>query len=365
MSLLRIEHLQKSYGDKPVLSDVNLTIEKGDIYGILGLSGAGKSTLVRCLNGLESFDAGSIYFQDQLWNSSTHPINRKERRKMAMIFQSFNLLEQQTALGNVELALTVNPDFCRQKMAVIRETYQKKMRDATSQERKRLRDEEKKELHHFKERRAREALRLVGLEDKEGAYPSELSGGQKQRVAIARALVLEPEILLSDEATSALDPETTSSVLALLKRLNHDLGLTILMISHQMNVIEEACNKVAILDASHIVENGPIQEVYLSPQADITKKLLYANHLHTALDEEKQIRLLFHGNSDEPILANIVQDCQILVSVVYADTRVLEGKVFGQMLLKMPKNTKEIEKLETYLTLHHIAYTEVNQHVSQ
>jgi len=363
MSLLSVRHLEKSFGDKKVLTDICLEVEKGDIYGILGLSGAGKSTLVRCLNGLEQFDSGEVYFKDQLLISPKHPIERKERRKIAMIFQSFNLLEQRNAIGNVELALEVNPDFCKEKTKQIRLEYSTRMCNAKSEEeKKQLKAEEKAKVSHLKENIARDALHRVGLADKEKSYPSELSGGQKQRVAIARALVLEPEILLSDEATSALDPETTTSIITLLKQLNKELGLTILMISHQMNVIEEACNKVAILDSSRIVENGSIQEVYLSPKTEISRKLLYANHINTPLDDEKQIRLLFNGNSDEPILANIVQDCQILVSVVYADTKVLDGKVFGQLVLKMPKNDAEIKKLEIYLSIHHIDYEEVQSY---
>lgn len=362
MSLLNVRHLEKSFGEKKVLSDICLEVEKGDIYGVLGLSGAGKATLVRCLNGLEEFDSGEVYFKDQLLISPKHPIERKERRKIAMIFQSFNLLEQRNALGNVKLALEVNPDFCKKKAKQIHLEYSTRMCKASESEKKTLKKEEQERVAHLKEDIAREALKRVGLADKEKAYPSELSGGQKQRIAIARALVLEPEILLSDEATSALDPETTSSILALLKQLNKELGLTILMISHQMNVIEEACNKVAIIDSSRIVENGPIQEVYLSPKTEISRKLLYANHVNTPLDDEKQIRLLFNGNSDEPILANIVQDCQILVSVVYADTKVLDGKVFGQLVLKMPKNDAEIQKLESYLFIHHIDFEEVKSY---
>ncbi len=362
MSLLSVRHLEKSYGDKQVLSDVSLEVEKGDIYGILGLSGAGKSTLVCCLNGLESFDAGEVYFQDQLLISPKHPIERKKRRKIAMIFQSFNLLEQRNAIGNVELALEVNPDFCEEKAKQIHLAYSTRMRGASKEEKKVLKAEERNKVRHLREDIAREALKRVGLADKEKSYPSELSGGQKQRIAIARALVLEPAILLSDEATSALDPETTSSIIILLKQLNKELGLTVLMISHQMNVIEEACNKVALIDASRIVENGTIQEVYLAPKTEISRKLLYASHVNTPLDDEKQIRLLFNGNSDEPILANIVQDCQILVSVVYADTKVLDDKVFGQLVLKLPKKDAEIQKLETYLSIHHIDYEEITNH---
>ena len=187
MAKIEIKNVSKSFGDLKVLDDISLTINKGDIYGVLGLSGAGKSTLVRCINGLETFDEGEILFNDKLLASPTHKVDRVNKRKIAMIFQSFNLLQQVDVLKNVEFALEINNIPNKKEKAI-------------------------------------EALKLVGLGDKLHAYPSELSGGQAQRVAIARALVLEPEVLLSDEATSALDPETTSSILKLLKKLNKELG---------------------------------------------------------------------------------------------------------------------------------------------
>src|SRR5574344_535091 len=323
MSELEIKHLSKSFKDHKVLDDISLSVNKGDIYGILGLSGAGKSTLVRCINGLENFDNGEIYFKNQLIANKTLPVNNVYRRKITMIFKSFNLLEQRDVLGNVLFALEII----------------------------KAKDKEKKAL---------EALNKVGLIDKIHNYPSELSGGQKQRVAIARALVLEPDILLSDEATSSLDPETTSSILDLLKKLNEEYGLTIIMISHQINVIESICNKVAILDNSKIVENGEMSDVFLSPKTKIAKELIYSDHVKTMLDNKKMIRFLFNGNLDEPLIANIVEDCNILVSIVYADTKVIDGKVYGQVVIKLPSNKKEINVLEKYLKLHKINFEEVN-----
>lgn len=324
MAKIEIKNVSKSFGDLKVLDDISLTINKGDIYGVLGLSGAGKSTLVRCINGLETFDEGEILFNDKLLASPTHKVDRVNKRKIAMIFQSFNLLQQVDVLKNVEFALEINNIPNKREKAI-------------------------------------EALKLVGLGDKLHAYPSELSGGQAQRVAIARALVLEPEVLLSDEATSALDPETTSSILKLLKKLNKELGLTVIMISHQINVIEEICNRVAILSNAKLVEEGEFSDVFLNPKTDIAKSLIYSNHVKTLLDESKTIRLIFDGNLDEPVIANIVEECGILVSIMYADTKVIDGKMYGQLVFKLPKKTKDITKLRKYLDLHNIRYEEVHE----
>jgi D-methionine transport system ATP-binding protein len=320
-----LQDLTKSFDGRVVLDHISLTVSKGDIYGILGLSGAGKSTLVRCINGLETFDSGKVFFEGRELCSPGHPIQRQDREKIAMIFQSFNLLQQRTVLGNVSLAMEI--------------THVEKAE---------------------RQKRAKEALLRVGLSDKANCYPSQLSGGQQQRVAIARALALKPSVLLSDEATSALDPETTNSILELLHGLNRDLGLTILMISHQMNAIEQICNKVAILDKAKIIENGDMSDIFLNPQAPITKSLIYSNHVHTSLDDKRLIRILFDGNTDEPLISNIVQDCQILVSIVYADTKVADGKAYGQTIIKRPSSEKDVQKLEKYLTLKQVRYEEVN-----
>ena len=325
MSQIKISHLSKSFGDNLVLDDISLEVNKGDIYGILGLSGAGKSTLIRCINGLESYDKGEIYLNDELLSSPTKEIKKEKKKKIAMIFQSFNLLQQITVLKNVEFALEINKVY----------------------------DKETRRL------KALEALKKVGLEDKKDAYPSQLSGGQQQRVAIARALVLEPEILLSDEATSALDPETTSSILELLKKLNKELGLTIIMISHQIEVIEQICNKVAIIANTKIIEQGELSEVFLNPKTKIARSIIYSNQIQTLYDENKMLRILFNGNLDEPLIANIITSCNILVSIVYADSKVIDGKVYGQVLIKLPKEEKDVSKLLKYLELHGINYEEV------
>ena len=324
MALLEIHNLTKSYDGKVVLNDISLDVEKGDIYGILGLSGAGKSTLVRCINSLEDFDSGEILYDGKVLCSPNNPIKREERRKIGMIFQSFNLLQQKTALSNVLLGLKINHVDKKERLSL-----------------------------------ALDALRRVGLEDKKDSYPSQLSGGQQQRVAIARVLALKPEVILSDEATSALDNENTMSILSLLKSLNQEYGLTILMISHQMNVIEDICNKVAIIDHANIIEKGNMSDVFLNPQSEITRKLVYSNKVYTALDNHNLIRILFDGNVDEPIISNIVSQCGIAVSIVYASSQVVEGKVYGQTLIKSPKNEAEREKLKKYLTLRNVKFEEV------
>lgn len=324
MSFLEVRHLSKSYEDKLVLNDISLNVEKGDIYGILGLSGAGKSTLVRCINSLEDFDSGEIYYDGKELCSPHHSIKREERRKIGMIFQSFNLLQQKNVLDNVLLGLKINHVDKKERVSL-----------------------------------ALDALKRVGLEDKIKSYPSQLSGGQQQRVAIARVLALKPDILLSDEATSALDNENTTSILELLKSLNKEYGLTILMISHQMNVIENICNKVAIIDHSKIIEEGNLSDVFLNPKSEVTRKLIYSNQVHTSLDNHKLIRILFDGDIDQPLIANIIIECGITVSIVYASSKVVDGKVYGQTIIKSPKNDADKEKLKKYLTLKNVKFEEV------
>lgn len=317
-TFLEIKNLSKSFGDHKVLSNINLTVNKQDIFGILGLSGAGKSTLIRCINGLEKFDDGEIIFKG---NKVT--FNREYRKNVAMIFQQFNLLDQRTVLKNVELAGELFNDPQRHEKAM-------------------------------------KYLELVGLSDKLNSYPSQLSGGQKQRVAIARALMSEPEVLLSDEATSALDPDTTNQVLTLLKELNQKLGLTIIMISHQMDVIEKICNKVAIIDNAKIVEVGETQEIFLYPRTEISKKIIYSGHINTKSDESKLLKVIFNGELDTPLVANIVQDCNIVLSIIYADSKVVNDRVYGQLIFKMPADIDDVNKLRKYLELNKVHYKEVD-----
>ena len=338
--MLKINHISKTFGNNVILNDVSLDVEKKDIFGILGLSGAGKSTLVRCINGLETVDSGEILFKDKVICSKGIKINKEDLSKISMIFQSFNLLEQKNVIENIDLALT----FSSTKKNI---------------DKQKIKQELKLEIAKVKYEKAFKMLENVGLVDKWDSYPSRLSGGQKQRVAIARALMNDPEILLCDEATSALDPDTTSSILSLLKKLNKTLNLTIIIISHQMSVIEEICNKVAVIDKSQIVEQGSMSDIFLNPKTDITKKLIYSSKLTTKLSNNDTLRILFDGNIDEPLIANIIQDCNILVSIVYADSKVIDGKVYGQLVLKLPEKSSQVEKLKKYLDFKNVKYEEV------
>ena len=368
-NILTISKISKKFENLVVLDDVNLSFEKGDIYGILGLSGAGKSTLVRCINGLEVPTHGEIIFNNKVISSPTIKIQREDRKKISMIFQTFNLLNQKNVIKNIDLALYFSSskrmrDYTSENEEIkkIKKQYKLDKKNASSKEEKKmLYINYKKSIAKIKYKKAFELLEKVGLEDKWDAYPSQLSGGQKQRVAIARSLMNDPEILLCDEATSALDPETTASILELLKSLNKQLNLTIIIISHQMNVIESICNKVAVISNAKIVENGLLSEIFLNPKTEITKKLIYSDKVSTKLSSSNFIRVIFDGNVDEPLIANIVQECNILVSIVHADTKVIQDKVYGQMVFKLPYHKKDIEKLKTYLNYKNIKYEEVNE----
>ncbi|MDD6995798.1 MAG: ATP-binding cassette domain-containing protein [Candidatus Borkfalkiaceae bacterium] len=325
--MIKIENLSKIYGGKDnktvALQGINLEIEDGDVYGIIGLSGAGKSTLVRCINLLERPTGGSIYIDGEDLTKVSKERLRAIRRKVSMIFQQFNLLQQRTVLKNVELAGELGGDENRRRKAI-------------------------------------ELLETVGLGDKLNAYPSQLSGGQQQRVAIARALMTDPKVLLCDEATSALDPDTTRSILDLLKRLNEKLNLTVVIISHQMSVIEAVCNKVAIIDNAKIVSEGTLQDVFLSPKTAVAKKLIYSGKINTGVKGEKLVKLMFDGDIEEPIVTNIIQQCNILLTIFYAETKRIGGKTYGQIMFRLPYYDEDIGKLREYLNKKGVAYEEVN-----
>lgn len=325
--MIEIKNVSKIYetrqGAFTALNNVSLAIEDGDVFGIIGLSGAGKSTLVRCINLLEKPSSGSIIIDGEDLTTADKAKLRTMRRKVSMIFQQFNLLQQRTVLKNVELAGEIDKNPHRREKAI-------------------------------------ELLTTVGLKDKLDSYPSELSGGQQQRVAIARALMTDPEVLLCDEATSALDPETTKSILALLKDLNRKLGLTIVIISHQMSVIEAICNKVAIIDNAEIVEEGELQNVFLSPKMPITKRLVYSGRVNAAVRGEKLVKLLFDGTTDQPVITHIIQECNILLSVFYAETKVINDVTYGQIIFRLPYYDEDIEKLRAYLDEKGVAYEEVD-----
>lgn len=335
MNILEINNLTKSFISNKtvttVLDGVSLNIEKKDVFGVIGLSGEGKSTFVRCLNRLEEADSGIINFnnEDNIVNISNLSGKdlREYRKKVSMIFQDFNLLNQKTVFQNVEFPLTLSKGYKRTKAV---------------------------------EDRIRDLLQIVGLLDKENSYPSQLSGGQKQRVAIARTLINNPQVLLCDECTSALDPSTAEQILDLLQKLNKELGLTIIIIAHQMSVIERICNKVAILSDHKIVEMGNVIDVFMNPQTEAAKALVYSGHVMTKLHNSKLIRLEFNGDTDSPIVANIIQDCNMLVSIVFANSWVVGDKVFGQLIIKLPYYQKDITRLKNYLDIKGISYQEVN-----
>ena len=302
--IVEVKHLSKTFttkeGQVDALRDINLSIEKGDIYGIIGMSGAGKSTLVRCLNFLEVPTSGQVIVEGQDLGSLSDRELRALRSSIGMIFQSFNLLMQKSVIDNVCFPLQIQG--IRKKDAVIK---------------------------------ARELLKTVGLEDKEKAYPAQLSGGQRQRVAIARALACDPKILLCDEATSALDPQTTASILDLLKKINAETGITIIIITHQMSVVREICNNVAIIEKGSLVENGLVEEIFTHPKSRAAKQLIiegkdpdeWTSEENAAgtvplLHEDRRIRIVFGTQSSfEPVIANMVLTMGTPVNILRADTK--------------------------------------------
>lgn len=329
--MIELVNIGKTYygSAEPVVAieNINLTIEDGDIFGIIGLSGAGKSTLVRCINLLEKPTEGKVIFD----GTDICSLNAKElrtvRRKISMIFQSFNLLEQRTVLGNICYPLEIS--------GVSREKAKEK---------------------------ARALLGLVGLSDKEKSYPSQLSGGQKQRVAIARALATDPKVLLCDEATSALDPTTTRQILELIKRINAELGVTVIVITHEMKVIEQICNKVAVLDKSHVAEMGNMRDVFMAPKSKIAKQLILPNG-DDGLDESADcIRLVFDGGAAfEPIISDITLKCHTTLNILGANIKTFEGRSYGQMLVKLSEDEKERGLVREYLSAHGILFEEVSK----
>ncbi len=315
------------------LNDVNLSIKKGEIYGIIGMSGAGKSTLVRSINYLEVPNEGRVLIDDVDLSKLSEKELRIKRRDIGMIFQGFNLLEQRNVIDNVCFPLEI-----------------------AGMSRKKARD------------KARELLETVNLADKEKAYPSQLSGGQKQRVAIARALATNPGILLCDEATSALDPQTTESILSLLKEINKKLDITIVVITHQMSVITDICTRVAIIENGCLVEEGPVEEVFDSPKTDIARELI-ANKQNTyspveSLISNKVIRIVFSENSAfEPVIANLILKFNTPVNILGANTRNVGGKAKGEMLLGLPEDEDIQRSMITYLKDRGLSISEVREGV--
>ena len=319
--IIEIRSLSKTFGsgDNQVsaLKDVSIGIQPGEIFGIIGLSGAGKSTLVRCINLLERPDQGKVLFHGMDLMGLKEKELRLQRRKISMIFQSFNLLDQRTSLDNICFPLE-------------------------------LQGVPKKEAR----KRALELLETVGLPDKANAYPVQLSGGQKQRIAIARALASDPEVLLCDEATSALDPQTTDSILKLLQKINRERGITVIIITHQMSVIEQICHRVAILDHGDVAEIGAVEDVFSNPKSDAGRRLVSPEGAALPLSTWKGpvARIAFKGNaSADPIIASLALDLGIKVSILGADTRNVDGKAFGTMLVSLPEDPDRRKTVMEYL----------------
>nr|MDD6335473.1 ATP-binding cassette domain-containing protein [bacterium] len=327
--IIRLEGVGKVFDSAKAhvvaLEGIDLAIQEGEIFGIIGLSGAGKSTLVRCINLLERPTTGRVIVDDQDMTALPPKALRQARRSIGMIFQQFNLLMQRTALQNI--------------------CFPMEIAGTPSAEAK---------------KRAEELLGLVGLEDKASAYPAQLSGGQKQRVAIARALATNPKVLLCDEATSALDPTTTRSILALLKEINQRLGITIVVITHEMAVIEEICQRVAIIDQSHIAEIGRVEDIFLRPSSAIARKLIFPDGKPEAsFSGNRCLRLVFEGQSiEEPIISGMVLECGAPVSILFADTKHIDGKIYGQMLVQLPDNQKAVFRMLSYLSMRGVHYKE-------
>ncbi|MBP5607659.1 MAG: ATP-binding cassette domain-containing protein [Lachnospiraceae bacterium] len=311
MSEIEIRDLTKRFQVKEhtvtALDHINLSVEKGDIFGIIGMSGAGKSTLVRSINYLETPSEGQVLIDGVDLATLNDKELRKKRSEIGMIFQGFNLLEQKNVLDNICFPL---------------EIAGKKKKEAAQ--------------------RARELLKTVNLEEKEKAYPSQLSGGQKQRVAIARALATNPRILLCDEATSALDPQTTESILQLLKEINEKYGITIVIITHQMSVVTRVCKKVAIIDNGVLVEEGDVDKVFEDPKSDAARELILEKKEEYLpvedLKADRQIRIVFLDNSSyEPLVANLILNFGKPVNILKADTKNVGGKARGEMILGLPE----------------------------
>ena len=318
--MIQVENLCKSFSTKSgtveAARNISFSIEKGEIFGIIGLSGAGKSTLVRCLNLLERPTSGSVWVNGKNLTELSERKLRKERQNIGMIFQHFNLLMQRTALDNVCFPMEI--------VGISKKEARKK---------------------------ALEYLKIVGLEEKALSYPSQLSGGQKQRVAIARVLASDPEILLCDEATSALDPQTTKSILELIRKINKEYGITVVVITHEMSVVQEICNRVAVLERGVLVESGTVEELFRSPKTEATRRLVFSGRAQIQkMNGKRLVRVTFKDKSSfEPVIANLVLTYRTPVNILYADTKNIGGSAEGEMILQLPEIEETAEKMIEYL----------------
>ncbi|MGV8906676.1 MAG: methionine ABC transporter ATP-binding protein [Acetobacterium sp.] len=332
--IIEIKDLVKTFhpksGEVKALDGINLKVNQGDIYGIIGMSGAGKSTLVRCINLLEKPSSGHVFIDGQDISTLTEKELRTTRYSVGMIFQQFNLLMQRTAEKNILFPLEI--------AGVEKETAKK---------------------------RTAELLELVSLPDKAKAYPAQLSGGQMQRIAIARALANNPKILLCDEATSALDPSTTRSILNLLKEINRKLGITIVIITHEMSVVEEICSHVAIIDESKIAEYGRVEDIFRNPKTEIAKKMIYSERELSPVAMGKNLyRIVFdEKSSSESVMAKMILETKAMVNILYADMKNIEGATYGHMVIQLPEEDLCASRAINYLRSHQISVEEVDSHV--
>ena len=331
--MIELQHINKVYqsntGDLQALTDINLSIGEGEIFGIIGLSGAGKSTLVRCINMLETPTSGTVLVDGQDMTKMSPSQLRKARQNIGMIFQHFNLLSSRTVYGNIAFPLEIQGKSG---------------------------DEIKKKVDSL--------LELVGLTDRRDHYPSQLSGGQKQRVGIARALASDPKVLLCDEATSALDPQTTESILELLRDINKRLNITIVMITHQMNVVKEICDHVAVIEAGRIIEEGSLYEVFTNPKNPTTKEFVASTRTDIVPDLVKQmslhkpykpgdkalVRLHFLGDSaGEPVIAVLIKKYNVDVNILSGNVETLQNIPYGTLLIGMDADEQHMKDAMDYL----------------
>lgn len=331
-AIFQLNHVSKIFrtNDSEVraVDDISIDIRRGEIFGIIGMSGAGKSTLVRTLNRLEEVTYGEIVFDGHILGNLSNKELRTVRRSMAMIFQSFNLLMQKNVLSNVMLPM---------KIAHM--------------------------SHRVQRERALQMLKVVGLEGKANAWPAQLSGGQRQRVAIARALAMNPKVLLCDEATSALDPKITEEILALLKGINRKLNLTIVIITHEMSVVEKICDRVAIISDGKLAEAGEVKEIFTSPKTEAARRLILpAEKELNSFDmtDRRCIRIVFDGRAaSEPLIANLVEDTGEKVNILCADTKSVGGVGFGQMIVELPKDEDAANRVIRYIEEKGVKFHEV------
>lgn len=330
--MIEIKNLSKTFATSnnrvEALKNINLTIGYGDIYGVIGMSGAGKSTLVRCINMLEKPTDGTVSVDGQDLSKLSEVQLRKARSNIGMIFQGFNLLMQRNCLKNICFPL---------ELSGISKSDARK--------------------------RAFELLEIVGLPEKADCYPAQLSGGQQQRIAIARALATEPKVLLCDEATSALDPKTTESILSLISDINRRLGIIIIIITHQMSVVEKICSHVAILDNGTVVEEGRVTDIFAHPESETAKRLVFPDNMEfsEASDNKRRVRLVFYGNTaaDRPLIAKLALAENITANICYASTKSISNKVYGNMILELPNDDEIVRRATEFLAKENVTVEEV------